>query len=278
MAFTWGQSNVNTGQRAVAQPVQPATPVQVPQLAQQVAQQSAAAADPFASQRAQYQPQLAELMGGPRQDQVTSDIERMREVSRQPIGGPYMGMLEKLMTDKGSITMTPGSQFAMEQAQQALARSKAAEGYLGSGNILSELQKQAQGIASQDYTQQLADLRAAAGLSQGVQGQAFGQAGQVAGAAGKDVEDRFGRLALLSGATTGSPGAAGSLLANQWDWANQGVGGGGGGSSGGGGMESIAPSSAGYFRDNFGNLQYGGGAARAQAENAWRNWGRSSLL
>lgn len=214
------------------------TPVGVNPTASSIAQQSASAADPFAAQRQQYQQPLSQLMSGPAQGQVNSDISAMRTTAQQPIGGPYMDMLQKLMTDKNSITMTPGSQFAQEQGQQALERSQAAKGFLGSGNIMSELQKQGQGIAAQDYTQQLADIRAAAGLSQGQQAQQFGQAQQIAGASGGALQDQYARLAQLSGANTGSPGTAGSLLAKQFDWANQSGGGGSQASSGFSGASS----------------------------------------
>lgn len=249
-------------------------------MAGTVATQAAAAADPFAGQRPQYQGQLSSLMGGPAQGQVNGDIQTMRDTASKPIGGPYMDMLQNLMTNKDSITMTPGSQFAMDQGQKALERSNAAKGFLGSGNILSALQTQAQGQASQDYTQQLADTRAAAGLSQGVQGQQFSQQGQVAGASGKEMDNQASRLALLSGASTGQPGTAGSLLAKQFDWANQGTGGGSssGGASGGGVDAAGATNTGGVFRDSFGNLQLDTAQAHVNADNSYRNWGRSSLL
>lgn len=225
----------------------------VSSTASSIAQQSAAAADPFASQREQYQQPLAQLMNGPAQGQVGTDIQSMRTAAQQPIGGPYMDMLQKLMTDKNSITITPGSQFAQEQGQQALERSQAAKGFLGSGNIMSELQKQGQGIAAQDYTQQLADIRAAAGLSQGIQGQQFGQQQQIAQASGGALQDQYARLAQLSGANTGSPGTAGSLLAKQFDWANQG----GGGSAAAGGFSGAASSGAYNERnDPLGSMGY----------------------
>lgn len=217
-------------------PQQQALYQQIPQLSQQ----GAAAADPFAAQRAQYQDQLSAVMNGGLQGQNTSDIQRMREIAGQPMGGPYMDMLQRAMTDPSSITQTPGSQFAMKQGQQALERSKVAQGYLGSGNILSELQTQAQGEASKDYSQQLADMRAAAGLAGTQQNQAFTQASGIAGASDKNLQDQYSRLALLSGAQTGSPGAAGNILANQFDWSRQLLGSGGGGGGGAGAVASGA--------------------------------------
>jgi hypothetical protein len=104
---------------------------------------AAAAADPFASQRGQYQNSLAQLMQG---NFTPSD---------------------------------PSYKFRVDQGQQALERSAAAKGFLGSGNILQELQKYGQDMGSQEY------------------------------------QNQYNRLLPLTGATTGSSGAAGSILAQQ---------------------------------------------------------------
>lgn len=132
---------------------------------QGTSQAAAAAADPFAAQRGQYQ-----------------------------------SMLQGLMTDPSKIALTPGAQFQMDQGLEALQRSGAARGFLGSGNILGELMKYSQGLASQDYYNQLNQLN------------------------------------LLSGATTGSPAAAASAIAATYPQYNQAasdVGGGIGGILGG---------------------------------------------
>lgn len=115
----------------------------------QINQAAVAAADPFASQRPQYQNALQNLMSG--------------------------------QTD---ITQLPGFQAASQAAQQGLERSMAAKGYLGSGNILAELQKQQQQIGLQEFGNQ------------------------------------FDRLLPLTGATSGSPGAAGQITAGLYDWRN----------------------------------------------------------
>lgn len=116
---------------------------------ERLSQMGAAAADPFAGQRGQYQ-----------------------------------NMLQNLMTGQTDITQLPGFKAASEAAQQGLERSMAAKGYLGSGNILAELQKQQQGIGLQEFGNQ------------------------------------FNRLLPLTGATSGSPGAAGGILSGQFDWRN----------------------------------------------------------
>lgn len=114
----------------------------------QIASQSAAAADPFANQRGQYQNSLANLMNG---QFSTSD---------------------------------PSYAWRVGQGQQALERSAAAKGYLGSGNILAELQNYGQGQGSQEY------------------------------------QNQFNRLLPLTGAQSGSPAAAGSAIAATYGWRN----------------------------------------------------------
>jgi len=102
---------------------------------------ASAAADPFASQRPQYQAQLQSLMANP-----------------------------------SSVTSTPGYQFQLQQGLQATQATNAARG-LGSSGMNDAAQTQyAEGLASSTYQQD------------------------------------FNNLALLSGATTGSPAAASQAI------------------------------------------------------------------
>lgn len=64
--------------------------------------------------------------------------------------------------------------YLMQQMQKATERSAAARGGLMSGNVLAELQRNAAGIASQDYQNQFNNLGTVAG-------QGLSAAGQVAG-------------------------------------------------------------------------------------------------
>lgn len=107
----------------------------------------------------------------------------------------YQAMLKNLMTDPNSIQQTPSYQFRFDQGQNALERSLSAKGYLGSGNLLHDLQNYGQGMASQEY------------------------------------ENQFNRLSGLSGAGFG-PGNAGgvyqqganaSIAQNQQTWGNLGT-------------------------------------------------------
>lgn len=105
--------------------------------------QAAATADPWAPQREKYMAQLNQLMQG----------------------------------GESAIAADPSVQARIKAGQDALARSAAAKGFLGSGNILEELQFKGQELASQEYGNQ------------------------------------FNRLAKLAGVDAGSPTTAGNILA-----------------------------------------------------------------
>ena len=49
---------------------------------------------------------------------------------------------------------SPGQQFLQQEAERALLRNEAAVGGLGGGNVLRELQRQAIGLAQQDFSNQ----------------------------------------------------------------------------------------------------------------------------
>lgn len=123
--------------------------------AENAAQTAANAADPFASQRGQYQTMLSDLISNP-----------------------------------SSITSTPGYQFGLQQSQNAVEGSAAANGMVNSGNVLSALSTNAQGYAATQLNNQ--ELL----------------------------------LSQLSGANVGSPGTAGQILQgqNQTNQANLGAG------------------------------------------------------
>lgn len=105
--------------------------------------QAAGMADPWAAQRAQYQVALNNLMQG----------------------------------GSSAVADDPSVKARMDAGQNELARSMVARGFLGSGNILEEIQKKGQDIASQEY------------------------------------EKQFGRLATLAGVNAGSPQASASIMA-----------------------------------------------------------------
>ena len=63
----------------------------------------------------------------------------------------YENRLKSLMENPNSIQNSGAYRFAFDQGQQAIERSAAAKGMLNSGNILAELVKYGQGMASQQY-------------------------------------------------------------------------------------------------------------------------------
>lgn len=98
-----------------------------------VLSQAAGIADPWAAQRAQYQVALNNLMQG----------------------------------GESAVANDPSVKARMAAGQNELARSMVARGFLGSGNILEEIQKKGQDIASQEYGNQFNRLAALAGVNAG---------------------------------------------------------------------------------------------------------------
>jgi hypothetical protein len=75
----------------------------------------------------------------------------------------FANALVGLQNNPSSVANLPGYQFGLDQSQEALQRAGAAKGYLGSGNILNELQKNAQGYASQQFNNERDFLARASG-------------------------------------------------------------------------------------------------------------------
>lgn len=70
----------------------------------------------------------------------------------------YGSQLQNLMNDPSSVSSMPGYQFGMDQGTQALMRSQAAGGLLGSGQGAMALQKYGQDYAGTQFQQQLQNL------------------------------------------------------------------------------------------------------------------------
>ena len=66
-------------------------------------------------------------------------------------GNQFKGRLNSLMANPDSIANTESYKFRLGQGQQALQRSAAAKGMLGSGNVLAALMDYGQGMASTEY-------------------------------------------------------------------------------------------------------------------------------
>lgn len=86
----------------------------------------------------------------------------MREVAKEQVYSgadftQYQNQLKDLMNKPLSVNQvrpSAGFEFAKRQGQQAIERRAAAGGYGASGNVLAELAKYTQGLASQDYERQ----------------------------------------------------------------------------------------------------------------------------
>lgn len=137
--------------------------------------------DPFASQRSQYQGMLQGLMG-------------------QVVNAPQQQTFQQQAGALGDITQDPSYQFRFQQGQQALERSGAAKGFLGSGNILQELVGYGQGMASQEYQAQFNRQMAGAQFNQQAMQANIGNQQKTAGL-----------LAELAGVNAGSPTGAAQL-------------------------------------------------------------------
>jgi hypothetical protein len=73
---------------------------------------------------------------------------------------PATQALKQMMTGTFSPS-DPSYQFRLQQGQQAVERSAAAKGLLGSGNVLQELTQYGQGMASTEYQNQFTRLLSA---------------------------------------------------------------------------------------------------------------------
>lgn len=137
---------------------------------------------------------------------------------------------------------SPAMQYQMDQMQKATERSAAARGGLLGGNVLTELQRNASGIASQDYQNQFNNLgqvaqtglAAASQVAQNKQQQAATEAGLASNLAGiqgglaqADLSGRYGlagqqmsgQNALTAAAMQGEYGLRGQQLGAQADLA-----------------------------------------------------------
>jgi len=81
-------------------------------------------------------------------------------------------------TAYANFQSSPGQQYLLEQAEQASVRNAAATGGVGGGNVQRELQRQAMGLAQQDYQNQFNNLGQIAGRGVGTAGMQSGLAMQ----------------------------------------------------------------------------------------------------
>lgn len=103
---------------------------------------------------------------------------------------------------------SPGQQFLQEQGERAVTRQAAATGGLGGGNVLRELQRQAIGLAQQDFSNQFQRGQQVLGT----QGQA---AGQLAGLAAQGGIQGANLISGAAGQLGGQRFQAGQQLSQQ---------------------------------------------------------------
>lgn len=146
----------------------------------------------------------------------------------------YADQLKVLMNNPNAVTELPGYKFQMDQGTDAITRSGAANGFLGSGNLAAELTKYGQGLASSFYDRQVNLLSSLAG------------AGAVPGSPGQPGAGAGITAANNNYNATGDLGTSAGYLANL---AGKYYSGGSGGVNGG----------------SFGGIGAGGGAGSAGA-------------
>jgi len=84
--------------------------------------------------------------------------QQQSQQSYQKVAGTAANKLNSLLQNPSSVTSTPGYQFAYNQGLEAVNRTAAAKGQLGSGNRLYDLTKFGQGLASQTYNDTVSQL------------------------------------------------------------------------------------------------------------------------
>lgn len=148
----------------------------------QQAQQAASAADPFASQRGQYQ-----------------------------------DMLSKLINDPSSITSTPGYQFGLDQSNKAVQGSAAANGMVNSGNVLQALSTNSQSYAASQLNNQELLLAQLSGANVG----SPGTAGQILQGQNQTNQQNAGTLGSQIGGAVSQQVSNGGF-SNAWNAFNAG--------------------------------------------------------
>jgi len=114
---------------------------------------------------------------------------------------PWLARLTALLDNPDSVQNSAAYKFRLGQGTKALERSAAARGMLGSGNTLAALQDYGQGMASQEYGNQLNALTGLYGTAEGANASRYG-ADTSASASNKNaLANLYGNLY----STVGSP-------------------------------------------------------------------------
>ena len=84
--------------------------------------------------------------------------QQQAQQTTQKVLSTASNKLNALLQNPSSVEETPGYQFAYNQGLEAVNRTAAAKGQLGSGNRLYDLTKYGQGLASQTYNNTVSQL------------------------------------------------------------------------------------------------------------------------
>ena len=106
------------------------------------------------------------LYSGSQLDQKLSDqnqlsaynAQTLAQAATQNLSANAANKLSELLSNPSSIESQPGYQWAYNQGLEAVNRTAAAKGQLGSGNRLYDLTKYGQGLASQQYGNTVSQL------------------------------------------------------------------------------------------------------------------------
>lgn len=116
----------------------------------------------------------------------------------------YSKRLAKMATPGNDFTTSdPSYQWRFEQGQQAVERSQAAKGLLGSGNILTALTEYGQGAASQEYGAQWSRLLQGAQLSEQMFNNSYNRLATIAGLNVNQQQADTGQLGMVNNANLG---------------------------------------------------------------------------
>lgn len=215
---------------------------------------AAAAADPFAPQRGQYQGQLSTALGGGQPaNQYGQMFNNAYNSQQNPSLGtfqtaqanqsnPYATQLNQLLTDPNSFKTDPGYQFALSQGQDAVkASANALYGGQRAGAITPELAKYTEGYAEQAYDTRLNQLgtlsnqqnsynlgnlgalNTNAQVQGGINANNLSNISGMFGQQGSQNNQWIQSLLAASGAETGSPATAGSIIGGGFQTQNSNI-------------------------------------------------------
>ena len=128
-------------------------------------------------------------------------------------GQGYANQINNLVADPSSIYQTPQYQAAFGQGQSAVNATLAAQGLNASGNQLAALQSYGQSFGQNAYNTQLSQLSSLYGQALAGNQQGYSQAQNATATNLSAQQQAFTQMGQLSGLLTGSPVAAGQLLA-----------------------------------------------------------------